>query len=311
MIVIATTLTLASTVYSHTGGLTTQEVNDLEMELSDLLTDDTNTDGFLSISPYALHVIFHDCAGPKQGNQDTLSTESICDGCLNLDAHHSLNTEAIEPLDEIFINYWDAKISRADYWAFAATFAIKQTFKNSKYLGTCSDDDILPNIAYYFGRKDCSSTPDIDKTTTKPNKLISGSLGWSHLYSWFNSNLDMNVEEIVAIMGGHTIIGTTHDHYHTFDNEYYKQLLDYNNGDLPKWLFDLNVHECLVKDIEDTECAQDNTKCKDNTMTMDFVKKFAADNQAFLDAFIESYIKLITTGYNKDDLVAVSGCHFI
>ena len=99
---------------------------------------------FKPLAGSVLRLIFHDCGGPPEGN--VAGAISKCDGCIELDNfgdHQGLERRAIEPLDDIYVgsvNNWDEKMSRADFWAFAANEAIRYTRES------VSDAATLPNI---------------------------------------------------------------------------------------------------------------------------------------------------------------------
>ena len=80
---------------------------------------------FFPLAGSVLRLIFHDCGGPPENNVDGIISK--CDGCIELDNfldHENLEFRAIDPMEDIYtgsINNWFEKMSRADFWAFAAT----------------------------------------------------------------------------------------------------------------------------------------------------------------------------------------------
>eukprot|EP01084_Bolivina_argentea_P048949 90099_1 len=130
--------------------------------------------------------IFHDCGGADENGQI-----SICDGCIDFSKsdHKGLFERAIFPpdgedyqgLEDIYnapvsinkpLNTWDKKMSHADFWAIAATFAVQKAFANAVAQNDASATPTasptvtpftLKNIPIYYGRTDCS-TSDIDET---------------------------------------------------------------------------------------------------------------------------------------------------
>jgi len=297
--------------------------------------------GPLRLKPLAgsvLRLIFHDCGGPSEGNIGPISK---CDGCIELDdfaEHQNLGFRAVDPLDDIYLNstyQWNTKLSRADFWAFAATLAIKHTRDEAE------DNDILPNIPIFFGRKDCSTSPDVDDTITQTKPFPSGIAGWQSSFNWLHTNFGFNQEETVAILGAHTI-GRTHPDdsgfngpwvrpWGTFDNFYYQQIIngawqqretpnlllkEWAESDEPRFIM-LNVDIALWRNLDAVfvpndcsgavSCGSNITQCPINSITRDIVEGFADDNQLWLNKFVPAFIKMITAGYDIDcDLIAVN-----
>ena len=187
---------------------------------------------FKPLAGSVLRLIFHDCGGPPEGNIDGIISK--CDGCIELDNfsdHSNLEFRAIDPLDDIYIgseNNWFEKMSRADFWAFAAKQAIIHTRKK------VNDGATLPNIPNYFGRKDCSTSPDLNNTITTHKEFPFAIGGWTETFNWMNTQFGVNVDETVALLGAHTI-GRLHpddsgfsgrwvSSWGQFTNEYYIKL---------------------------------------------------------------------------------------
>jgi len=282
---------------------------------------------FLPVAGSVLRLIFHDCGGPPEGN--TPGIISKCDACIeddNFPDHENLHQKAVDPLDDIYLgpNQWNTKMTRADFWAFAATVAILATKEQA------TDNDILPDIPYFFGREDCSTSPDLDAGITNVKPFPGGTFAWQESFNWLNANFGFDVEETVAILGAHTI-GRAHasdsgftgpwvEEWGTFDNEYYKDILkdDWvqqtaSNG-LKEWSKDgffimLNADIGLFKDIDNHNadgsiaCGVDIDFCSDNQVAKSHVEAFANDNQLFLNKFVPAYIKMITAGYDINNMI--------
>ena len=187
---------------------------------------------FKPLAGSVLRLIFHDCGGPPEGNTDGINSK--CDGCIALDDfadHVDLEFRAIEPMEDIYIdstNNWDEKMSRADFWAFAANQAIIHTRKE------VNDGATLPNIPNFFGRKDCSSSPDVNNAITTHKQFPSAIAGWTDTFNWMNTHFGVNADETVALLGAHTI-GRLHpddsgftgpwvSEWGKFNNDYYIDL---------------------------------------------------------------------------------------
>eukprot|EP01084_Bolivina_argentea_P048948 90098_1 len=188
--------------------------------------------------------IFHDCGGADENGQKT----SICNGCIDFSKpdHKGLWERAIFPadyegLEDIYTARidnraltWENKMSRADFWGIAATFAVQKAFANAVAQNDASATPTasptvtpftLKNIPIYYGRTDCS-TSDIDETarptsqptaspTVTPKQFPSATAGWDDTFTWFNNNFGFNVKETVAIMGAHTL-GFVNEEYSGF-----------------------------------------------------------------------------------------------
>ena len=201
---------LAASVYGMSlgNGFSIPSDNDLDI-LSNEIINAYDTIGlgesliFKPLAGSVLRLIFHDCGGPPEGNIDGIISK--CDGCIELDNfidHVDLESRAIEPMEDIYImseNNWFEKMSRADFWAFAANQAIIHTRKE------VNDNATLPNIPNYFGRIDCSTSPDLNNTITEHKEFPSAISGWSDTFNWMNTQFNVNIDETVALLGAHTI----------------------------------------------------------------------------------------------------------
>ena len=282
---------------------------------------------FKPLAGSVLRLIFHDCGGPPEGNIDGIISK--CDGCIELDNfldHRDLEFRAIEPMEDIYtgsINNWDEKMSRSDFWAFAANQAIIHTRKE------VNDNATLPNIPNYFGRIDCSTSPDLNNTITQHKEFPSAIGGWSETFNWMNNQFGVNADETVALLGAHTIGRLHRDDsgftgpwvasWGQFNNEYYIRLQEDNlqqriarNNGLKEWSSNgngfftfLNVDIGLFRDLDNHDnidgsvsCGNDVTTCSLNNEASIIVDRFANNPQDWLDQFVSGYIKMITIGYD-------------
>eukprot|EP01084_Bolivina_argentea_P142765 250776_1 len=288
----------------------------------------------------AVRLTFHDCGGSPEN--DTTGIISICDGCIALNSPDHLGLEGedddiINVLDDIYSdsdNEWSTMMSTADFWAAAGTIAVQY----AQFLDRVEHDgvDDLPFIPYYFGREDCSTSPNVNESTTNIKVFPQGSSGWDDIFEWMSDNLELNTEESVALIGAHTL-GQAHEDvsgfenqwvtdWDAFNNQFYIDLssetwqqvtvedsgkMQWSRDDLDIFMM-LNNDIALWKDIDsfinDTTtgrvtCEFDD--CPRQNDTADFVLMFANDNALWLKKFVNAYIKLITMGYDDDELLRI------
>eukprot|EP01083_Nonionella_stella_P279826 951784_1 len=325
-----TTDTINSTPEQTTGTVDTEiSVADI-IALRDNLSAKFTAQG--SLAPSAGNIVrlaFHDCAGSPE--TATPGVVSICDGCIGFESNDHKgfngNGQVVDFLEEIFLNEgptgvndntkWTDKMSLADFWMAAATVAIIHTHENS-------GKDTLPTIPFYFGRSECSTSPVVNGTNSPIKDLPDATVGWSDIDTWFDINMDMSAEEIVALLGAHTI-GIKHvaasgmsgfwvSAWGTFDNQFYIDLInkDWQQEDNSQWDASgasmLNVDIGLLKHIEpdlnltNGEVSCLFNECPDNNDTASIVRLYASDNALWLDAFVNAWIKMITIGYNVTEL---------
>ena len=121
-------------------------------------------------------VAFHDCIGPKEHYfKDDYYTTATCDGCIdfNKSANAGIWDLAVNYLEKVYNRKhpydWENKLSRADFWAAASTIAIQYAAElDNKERNNVSyyyaENDTLPFLPFYIGRKDCSAAPRINYT---------------------------------------------------------------------------------------------------------------------------------------------------
>ena len=166
----------------------------------------------------AIRLIFHDCV-------------SGCNGCVDLDSPDNAglncivgNGNRVFRFAKNLVFYGQFKISLADVYALMAQRAV--------YLSSIGLT--IPVCDFKFGRKTCTS-PQENK------EIFATSLGnWSHVKNFYVDNFNFSVQEMVAIMGAHSIGRTwfgESGHYgpwvsynnKVFTNQYYINLLDKEN----------------------------------------------------------------------------------
>eukprot|EP01084_Bolivina_argentea_P259144 437158_1 len=196
--------------------------------------------------------IFHDCAGQRT---DTNGEKIIgCDGCINFQhtGHAGLWDRAMEPpildyqgLEDIYLGLipnrphtWNEKLSRADFWALAATFSIEKAFLDA-------NDPLLTlnEIPLWIGRTD---TSDCSQSVDTP--MPEATDGWSGTFDWFQTNFGFTERETVAIMGAHTL-GFLNEEYSGFSSGPWV-------GGSSKWLLDGSYYKFLMNIGQTTDWTQ-------------------------------------------------------
>lgn len=191
-------------------------------------------------------------------------------------------------------------------------------------------DDRLPEIPYYFGRKDCYTSPYGKAHKSFPNALR----GWDESYGWFRDNFNLNQQETIALFGAHTL-GKTHKHYSGFgtktwvkdswilNNYYYASLVyepwwqeicncDCEFGCKYEWHEQsgehmmLNSDMCLMYDIHPDPAGKINCDSRTCPLQDGYIKdvtlSYARNNGLWLQDFAYSWERMITAGYDRHDL---------
>eukprot|EP01084_Bolivina_argentea_P052292 96046_1 len=161
-----------------------------------------------------VRLIFHDCGGPD--GQDI--TKSKCDGCIDFDNadHGGLVMRALygprENLNlEIIYERWNF-LTRADFWAAAATAAVKMARKEDDHDNALDEEtDPVWNIPYLFGRRDCEDEGqewgDVNNATKTagPKPFPNAKSSFRKSAKWFEDNMGFEPEEVIALLGVHTL----------------------------------------------------------------------------------------------------------
>lgn len=92
-------------------------------------------------------------------------------------------------------------MSVSDFWVAAGTVAIEYGIE----LDGVTDED-LTTFPLYFGRTDCSNSPDINHNDTETKDFSEFKVGsWANLENTFDDELNFTVRDVVTIMGMHTL----------------------------------------------------------------------------------------------------------
>lgn len=167
----------------------------------------------------------------------------------------------LEPLKQQF-----PIISYADFYQLAGIAAVEVTGG--------------PNITFHPGRQD-KDEPPLEGRLPNPNE------GSDHLRNVFVKTMGLSDEDIVALSGGHTL-GSCHKERSgfegpwtsnplVFDNSYFKELL----AGEKEGLIQLPTDKTLLGD----------------PVFRPLVEKFAADQEAFFNAYAESHMKFSELGF--------------
>ncbi|CAB4062798.1 E1.11.1.7 [Lepeophtheirus salmonis] len=178
-------------------------------------------DGVKFLIPGIVRMVFHDCADG-------------CDACLNLDHPANVGIErTLNSLEPVYESYRDS-ISRADLWALAskAAFEMSVDINNER----CQEESCKTpkvNIRFKFGRTDCSTSPRHSQNMVIPSPFDTSDT----LMPWFKETFGFKPNEVVAIMGLHTLgkAGSPfnraweNDNKDGLSNFYYKKISDPNH----------------------------------------------------------------------------------
>ena len=188
----------------------------------------------------------------------------------------------LQPYKERFPN-----IGYADLWALAAVISIEHAGG--------------PKIPFRAGRRDAKTVSD----SVAHGRLPDGALGASHLRQVFG-RMGFSDSDIVALSGAHTLgrchadrsgfVGPWTSNPLTFDNSYFENLLgcDWHSTTTPTGkpqmacaakpnLMMLNTDYALVTDLNFSK----------------FVRLFAADQDAWFEAFSHAFETLIELGHDN------------
>jgi len=308
-------------ISGQTSEITAENIDDLRVEVREVMDRGGNNHQLLA---RIVRLAFHDCSGPFDDG-----TGSGCNGCIDLENDdHAGMQSIINPLELVY-DAWSGDMSRADFWATAATIALEY----AKELDTEFPDDTLPSMPYYFGRVDCESSPD----ATDTKQFASAAWGFQSISAWFQEHLDFNSREIVTIIGAHTL-GKAHQQWSGYSSErwkrrgpdmlnnvFYQNLLNFEWQQLTsprgkyEWRVEdqgrdilmLNSDMSLIIHIDDYfhPLLDDRVLCLVDTCpaseVRSIVEEFAGDNQLWLNEFVTVFQKMITTGYSADELTVL------
>eukprot|EP01084_Bolivina_argentea_P181044 312725_1 len=275
-------------------------------------------------------------------NKKPFEYNTICDGCINYindNFHNGLYKLAVEKLEYIYENSWNKKMSRADFWMAVGTVAIEYSITLSSITNSL-EKDMYGKYPYFFGRRTCTQSPmiNINETSTKDFDFDN----FQQIVDFFSDHLNFTTEEMLTLIGAHTL-GTTHqlysgfsaswtDNVYEFDNSYYNSLLNYEwklSDDELHWIksdggynmlnedifigYDVSdyynditgiyTNQCVVNKASSSSLSYDTCPIRTNTKSL--LKEYENNNELFLKNFQKVWIKLITIGYDDDDLYRI------
>jgi len=137
-----------------------------------------------------VRLAFHDCVGG-------------CNGCINI---NNPDNNGLKPLaaglDAVYVaNNFSRLLSRADFWAYAAIFAVQNSVASANAncrTASCVVPD--PGLVFKYGRKDCPTAPFGGNET-----LPSSNLNYKGMMDYFAKEFNFTSAEVVALMGVHTL----------------------------------------------------------------------------------------------------------
>eukprot|EP00242_Pyramimonas_sp_CCMP2087_P003090 CAMPEP_0198229052 /NCGR_PEP_ID=MMETSP1445-20131203/113915_1 /TAXON_ID=36898 /ORGANISM="Pyramimonas sp., Strain CCMP2087" /LENGTH=651 /DNA_ID=CAMNT_0043909491 /DNA_START=143 /DNA_END=2098 /DNA_ORIENTATION=+ len=262
---------------------------------------------------------FHD-----SGTYDVDGSGGRPDGCLLLDDADNGGIAEIKAIvEDIYLEY-QSVISRADFWALSANVAMGEAFPNG----------VTRDIPYRWGRVDASSCEfDAEKLPDSEGNL-------AHVLGWA-AQLGMSDEEIVALMGAHTLgrAVAANSGYEgewvpqdaVLDNVYFRDLVEHPWGRTSNDFTSLGIGRTttqwndngrmmlttdmvLAFDLGDTpnvgnpgRCGGNNDPCTASS-TRSYVDVFRQSNDAWYDAFFPAWQKLQELGYEEGTLKALDAC---
>nr|XP_002156993.3 putative ascorbate peroxidase [Hydra vulgaris] len=135
-----------------------------------------------------VRLLFHDCMG--QGK---------CDGCINHSRPLNAGLKKVtDRLDPLYDTSFKGKMSRADFYALAASVALTRSTVEApaKYNGLNH---------FKVGRKDCATSPIEDDSG--PYRFIKGTDSTKDTFKFFKEEFGFSIREAVTLLGAHTLGG--------------------------------------------------------------------------------------------------------
>jgi len=256
---------------------------------------------------------FHDA-----GSYDQSDGSGKPSGCVNpADPANGGLPEVIAGIESVYQMH-QTELSRADYWVLVAHVAIQ--------------DAGGPLIPFQWGRVDCNGNyPPM-------GRLPDAEKNWTEVYNVFVKRMGLEVQDIVALLGAHTLGRTMpensgYEFYWTntankFTNQFYKDLLygqwaRYSNyfafhGTTHEWNTDplpegadpqmmLNTDMSLVYlnigSGGDGVCGNTtNNACTNNPDSLPIVQKYATNQSMWFTDFTTGWVKLTSLGWKLTPL---------
>ena len=169
-----------------------------------------------ALLPAAVRLGFHSCIGG-------------CHGCVDLQNNFNFGLESIVDLLAQMHSDQFSYVSKADFFALAATIAVQRGVSISNKERT--DGKSCPEPCYdeRWGR--------VDKDSCPGNEFPVSVLSHKGMMSYFFENFNFTPKEVIALMGAHTLGGahkenSGHSGYWTkgektrFDEKYYSNMID-------------------------------------------------------------------------------------
>lgn len=155
-----------------------------------------------------VRLAFHDASEYNATAADAFADGSPlyrADGCVDLNHPGNAGLQpTIAALDALWAPKHCAKISRADFWFFAAKVVIEES---TPYIQADSSIFRIGNfsIPFHTGRVDRVSCPTVAPTTSLPG----AEGGADEIRRTLMDNLGLDVQHTVALLGAHALGGTS------------------------------------------------------------------------------------------------------
>ena len=283
-------LLLIALIASCQAKVTAEQYKAITSDIASLIADK-------NCAPILVRLAWHDSGtyDAKSKTGGPRAAQRFDDGESTHDANNGLEIarNLLQPYVE---KYCDTDIvSIADLWALAGTVAIKETGG--------------PDVPFRFGRVDIQEATEC----VEEGRLPDAKQGVNHVRNVLNRIGFMSDKDVVALSGAHTL-GSCHvdrsgfegpwtDNPYTFDNAYFKDLLDKH------WKIDISSagNTQFINDEGDTNTMMlpSDWTLVNTPETRVYVEQYAKDQKVFFKDFSIAWQKLIESGYSDDQLYSV------
>ena len=202
-----TTLTLAVCLASCQQLIPTQaDLDTARVTINGIIDAKADNNEFPFIAGF-VRLAFHDCVGPGH-----------CDGCINhtIADNKGLKTYTDE-LDPAYDLSYSTKMSRADFYMFAAYVALERASEGLT-------DTFQGMSNFKVGREDCGSSPN-ETEAPGGDGFPKGTFELHKVLDFFKFQFNFTDRESVAILGAHTL-GRTRVENSGFEGKWVRGTVD-------------------------------------------------------------------------------------